>query len=251
MQNVLRLVVIFCACLPSFLRSCEVKELVFAGGQRCQNARGNRHGRHARPNTVEIDLERLRRLLFFLVFLFVLLLLVGLGVGSLLVVLLLVLFLLSSFLFVTLRRERRGFGGFQSDGEDAICGVVVVALIELPCAWIEVARRNEIKIFTIGIEDRVYVVIKAARDLGDFLRVQRIEKNVVGAAAVGFGIRNPTAVGRPAAVGEVAVVPFIHQHRFFVVDIHVPQLMGFIPIEQFLVVRRPCWTTRNCSIGIK
>src|SRR6266436_3888015 len=211
------------------------------------SARADRYWRDARADAVQIDLNRLDRLGFLFVllflFLFVRFLVAGFRVGSLLVVFLLVLFFIllfvGRFFLLALRFQRRSFVGFQRYGENAVGGVVIEALIELPDARIKVARGNEIEILPVIVEDGIVVAIEAGRNFGDFLRAQRIKEDIVGAAAVRLGIGKPQAVRRPTAVEDIAVVGLVDQGRLFVVEADDPELMQLVPVKQLLAVWRP------------
>src|SRR6266851_526387 len=233
--------------LPRFLRRGDVKEFVLARRQIAEDSRADRYWRDARADAVQIDLNRLDRLGFLFVllflFLFVRFLVAGFRVGSLLVVFLLVLLFIllfvGRFFLVALRFERGSLIGLQRDSENAVGGVIIEALIELPDARIKVARGNEIQILPVIVEDGIVVAIEAGRNFGDFLRAQRIKEDIVGAAAVRLGIGKPQAVRRPTAVEDIAVVGLVDQGRLFVVEADDPELMQLVPVKQLLAVWRP------------
>ena len=156
-----------------------------------------------------------------------------------LLVFLLVLLFVGGFLFIALGLERRSFVRLQRDGEDAVGGVVVVPLVELPGARVKVACRNEVQIFPGRLEDRVAIVVEASGSLGDFLRAQRIKKNVARAAPVRLRISKPQAVRRPACVRNIPVFALVHKNRLLLFDADVPELMQLVPVNQLLAVRGP------------
>ncbi len=227
--------------LPRLLRRGDVEEFVLARCQIAQNSRADGHWREARADTFQIDLNRLDGFRFLFVFLFFLLFvrlfIGGLDVGALLVVFLLVLLFVGRFFFVALRFEWRSFIGLQRDGKNAVSRIIVEPLIELSHAWIEVARRNEIKKFPVVVEDRIVVVIEAGGNHGDFLRSQRIKEYVVGAAPMWLGVGDPQAGRRPTAVRGRAVVGLVHEHRLLGFKADVPKPEHFVPVEKLLVVR--------------
>src|SRR5215471_2622146 len=128
----------------------------------------------------QVNLNRLDRLflflLFFLVFFFFRLLPRCLGVGGFLFVFFLILLFVRSFFFIALGLERRSLVGLQRDRENAVRGVVVVALVELPDAGVKISRRNEVKVLPAWIENRIGIVVETPGNLGNFLRAQRIEE---------------------------------------------------------------------------
>jgi len=93
-------------------------------------------------------------------------------------------------------------------------------LIELANAGIEETSGDEIQILPVVVEDWIVVVVKAGGDLRGFLRFERIDEYIVRAATVWFGIREPTAVGRPCGVGNVSIIALIDLDRFFLVEGH-------------------------------
>src|SRR5712691_1439907 len=110
----------------------------------------------------------------------------GLCFSSLLVVFLFIFLFFRGFFFVSLRLLRRRLFGLERQREDAIRRVVVIALIELSDARIEVASRNEIKILAVTIENRIVIVVEAGGNFGNLLGAERVEEDIVGAAAVGL-----------------------------------------------------------------
>src|SRR5712692_8707925 len=135
-------------------------------------------------------------------FFFFFLLVFRLGVGFLVVALLVFfvfLILIGCFFFVAFRLEGGSFVGFQRQREDSVGAVVVEALVELANAGKEVALREEEEIFAFMVEDGIRVVIKTIRDPGRLLRIERIEEQLAGAAAVAFRVSDPLAVRRPTA----------------------------------------------------
>src|SRR5258708_10943565 len=183
-------------------------------------------------------------LLLFL--LFVCFLFARFSVGSFLVVFLFV----GCLLLVALGLEWGSFIGLQRDGENAVGGVVVKALIELADAGVKVARGNEIKIFAVVIEDRIVVTVKARRNLGDFLRSQRKQEYVTGTPSMRLGIGEPEAVGRPTAVANFAVFGLVDHDGFLVVETDEPAFEQLVPIEKFLAVRLPNRTVaEDAAIG--
>src|SRR6266481_7112867 len=209
-----------CAELTGLLGRGDVEKLVLACCKVIQNAGADRDGGYAPADAVQVDLNRLDRLRFLFVLLFFFL-------------------LVGCFFLIALGLERRSLIGFQRYGKDAVGRVVIEALIELADARIEIARGNEIEIFPVFVEDGIVVAIEARRNLGDFLRSQRIKKDIVGTAAVRFGISEPKAVGRPTAVGDGAVLGLVHEYRLLVVQADVPELQHFVPVEELLAVGRP------------
>jgi len=191
-------------------------------------------------------------LLFFFLFVFLRVVfplrVFGLALGFLVVALLvLVVFLVFIFIFVfvgsfflvALRCEGRSFIRLQGQGENTICAVVIEALIELAAAGEEIALGEKEKIFAFGVEDRIRVVIEAVGDLGGLLLAERIEEHLARATAIVLRVGDPLAVGRPAAVGNVAVFALIDLNGFLVVGADPPEAVPFVPIEKFLAVRCP------------
>src|SRR5215467_6956518 len=107
----------------------------------------------------QINLDRLDRFFLFLLFF-------------------LIFFFFRSFFFIALGLERRSLVGLQRDRENAVRGVVVVALVELPDAGVKISRRNEVKVLPAWIENRIGIVVETPGNLGNFLRAQRIEEYV-------------------------------------------------------------------------
>src|SRR5580692_265071 len=246
-QDVLRTLLIRGPELAGFERRRDVEEFVFASRKVAQNASPDGNRRDAIADAIEIDLNGFDGFRFLFFFLFVGLLIAWFDGFSFLVVF---LFIFGSFFLVTFGFEGRGFIGLQRDGENAIGGVVVKALIELADAGIEVARGDEVEIFAVVVEAGAVVIVEARGGQRDLLRAERIEKNIAGAAAMGLRIGKPEAVGRPRSVADEAVVGGVDQDGFLVVDAHVPKLIGLVPVDEFFAVGRPRWAkTINLAIG--
>ena len=223
--------------LPSLLRNVHVEELVFARGQASQDSRLDRHRGDSIADALEVNLDRLDRLFFFFLFLLFRLLIAALCLRGLLLVFLFILLFVGCFFFIALGLERRSLLLLQGDREYPVGGVVVVSLVELPGTRIKIPSRNEKQIFSAGIEHRVVIVIEAPGNFRDFLRAERIKKNVARPPPVRLRIRKPQAVRRPTGVANVSVLGFVHQNRLLFFNADVPQLVQFVPIQEFLAVR--------------
>src|SRR5262249_13978921 len=226
-QDVPRRVVLVGALGADLLRLLLEEHLAFAHHQVAVDASRNRSGGDALFDSVEVDLDGLGRLFLFLVFLFVLsgvvffrrifvlagffILLAGI---SLLIFLIFVFVLVGALLFVTLGFERRFLVTLEGQGEYAVRGVVAEALVKLAGAGEEVALRQKEDVLAVGIEDRVGVAVIAVGDLRGLFLLERIEVHLSGLAPIGLGVDDPGAVGRPIAVGNVAVIAFINLHGF-------------------------------------
>src|SRR5579859_4065112 len=150
---------------------------------------------------------------------------------------------LSSFFFslFSFGFERGGLVRLKGEGEHAVGRIVVEAVIELADARVEITSGNEIDVFAVVVEDGIIVAVEAGGDFRDFLGVERIEENIVGAAAMRLRISNPKAVGGPGSVLDEAVFGGIHEDRLLIVEAHIPELVGLVPVDEFFAVGGPGW----------
>ncbi len=65
-----------------------------------------------------------------------------------------------------------------------------------------------------------------------------------------LGVGEPSTIRRPCSIPDGSVIAFVNEDRLFVIDADVPELIGFVPVQKLLAVRRPCWAVAiNAAIG--
>src|SRR5579859_35484 len=139
----------------------DVEKFFFARGKIAQNAGLDRDGRNTIGDALEVDLNGLDWFGLFLFFFFSGFLLRRFRGFRFLVVLLLVLGFVGGFFLIAFGLKGRSFVRLQRDRENAVGGIVVEALIQLADAWIEIARGNEIEIFSVVVKNGIVVAIEA------------------------------------------------------------------------------------------